>query len=293
MPYDAYSNFNTLNPALFKQMYGYNPTDFNYTLGTTNVLDNAALAKEYAGQHPYKNMFAKLTGKSNGYSPLGNVTPSRGILDRAVDTGMDVAGEGIGAAAKAKSVAPLKGLFNKANYGWSKGSGLKAFGKNVGKAGNIASGVIQGIQAGVGIHNLDKKRDSLDDLTNDIMLSYASNPMAGISLTDEQKRLLRELDKGKYNEKTSFSNYLPNSVGDVLRPFIQSGIGLATGGVPGAIIGGVGGTVNEGLDNANEAQQQKIAELEALLSALQESEMQYKNMMRANAYNSFANSYGF
>ena len=284
---------------MYSQQYYLNrfgsPMDIynaSQTFGTTNPVDasiiNGLHRQVYDAQHPVGKLF-----NTKAYQQGVNQLPYAGVATRAVDTATDVAGEGIGAAIKAKSVAPLKGLFNKANYGWSKGSGLKAFGKNVGKAGNIASGVIQGIQAGVGIHNLDKKRDSLDDLTNDIMLSYASNPMAGISLTDEQKRLLRELDKGKYNEKTSFSNYLPNSVGDVLRPFIQSGIGLATGGVPGAIIGGVGGTVNEGLDNANEAQQQKIAELEALLSALQESEMQYKNMMRANAYNSFANSYGF
>jgi hypothetical protein len=209
-------------------------------------------------------------------------------FDNASNVGSDVLLEGASAATKNKG---LKGLFNKQNFGWSKGKGLRAFGKNVGKWGNVAGGVAQGISALNNLNQLDDAKDTTADLQNQVLNSYNSNPMAGLYMTAEQKKLLRDLKNNGADTSVDLGDFMPDSIGDLVSPLIQGGLGFATGGIPGAIIGGVGGLANSGLKNATEAQQRQNAELEALLASLEDAELQYQQMLRSGAQRRFQQFY--
>ena len=206
----------------------------------------------------------------------------------AADVAGDVVMEGAEKAIKNKG---LKGVFNKQNFGWSKGKGLKAFGKNVGKWGNVAGGAIQGISALSNINQLDSAKSTTEDLQNQILNAYNSNPMAGLYLTADQKSQLRNLKNSGADTSIDFGDILPNDIGDFISPLIQGGLGFATGGIPGAIIGGAGGLINGGLENATEAQQAQNAELEALLASLEDAEMQYQQLLRSGAQRRFQEFY--
>ena len=256
-------------------MYGSAPmSQAGRNMRLENLLTNAAMEREYAAQHPIKTGIGKITGKGNGYQPLGTVTSG------VKNTAGDVAMEGAEAAIKNKG---LKGLFNKNNFGWSKGSGVKAFGKNVGKWGNIAGGAMQGIQALSNINQLDQVNDAAQDLESQILTSYGSNPNAGLALTADQKKLLRDLKTNGVDTSVGLDDLMPDSLGDLVSPVLQGGLGFLTGGIPGAVIGGVGGLVNTGLSGATEDAQRRNAELEALLNTLEEAEMQHQQMLRSGA----------
>lgn len=284
---------------LFEQTQLYRPSPMamaGTNVGTDATLANAMFANEYAKMHPFKTGFSKITGKSNGYVPLGTVTNNNGNVlkkvgkatSNATDVATDVAGEGLSAVLQNKG---LKGLFDKSNYGWSAKSGVKAFGKNVGKWGNVAGGVMQGIQGINNLSQLSNANSDTQELASQILNSYNSNPMAGLNLTAGQKNLIREIQNGGVDSSIELADIMPNDLGDILSPAIQAGLGLATGGVPGAIIGGVGGLVNGGLENATEASQLRNSELEALLNSLEMAEMEYQQMLRAGAQRRFEQFY--
>lgn len=168
------------------------------------------------------------------------------------------------------------------NFRWSPSQGAQLFGKNMGGIANGINAGIQGIQAVQGINNLSNSTDELEDLLNEIVIASSSNPLVNSYLTPSQKSLLQKVNRGKFDTSVDFGDFIPqdlSGLGDVL---LSTGGGLLTGGVPGAIIGGVGGIVNAGLDNANSEQARQIAELEALLMALEDADMQYQSMKRPN-----------
>lgn len=185
----------------------------------------------------------------------------------------------------AKKGLDLKGFYTskiKPNFGWSKGSGIKAFGKNIGKWGNIAGGAIQGIEALGNLQDLNESQSTTDDLIGDILNSANSNPLISSYLTPDQLSLLRQVKRGDLEPETEFEDFLPDDMsdfGDILK---DAGLGLAIGGIPGALIGGIGGAVNSGLSGATEDQAQQNAELEMLLQALEDANMQYQSMKRPN-----------
>lgn len=264
-------------------MYGSAPmTQAGRNMRLENLLTNAVMEREYAAQHPIKTGIGRVTGKGNGYRPLGTVTDTVG------NAATDVAMEGAEAAIKNKG---LKGLFNKQNFGWSKGSGVKAFGKNIGKGANVIGGVVQGAQALNNLSQLDKVNDAGEELQSQVLNSYSSNPMAGLYLTAEQKSLLRDLQHGGIDTNPEFEDFMPDSLGDIVSPLLQGGLGFLTGGIPGAVIGGVGGLVNTGLSGATEDAQRRNAELEALLSTLEQAEMEQQQMLRSGAHRRFAEYY--
>jgi hypothetical protein len=254
------------------------------------LLDNDTLARMVSNPaympKDLPNVINTAYPPKNPTRKLSSVTGQ--ATDMAGNVVGDVVGEGAEAAIKNKG---LKGLFNKQNFGWSKGKGLKAFGKNVGKWGNVAGGVMQGISALSNINQLGNAKDTTADLQNQILNSYNSNPMAGLYMTAEQKKLLRDLKNNGADTSVDLGDFVPNSVGDLVSPLIQGGLGFATGGIPGAIIGGVGGLANAGLENATESQQLRNAELEALLASLEDAEMQYQQLLRSGAQRRFQQFY--
>lgn len=170
----------------------------------------------------------------------------------------------------------------KPNFGWSKGKGLKMFGKNIGKYANIGSGIIQGAEALGNLENLGKISDGTDDLIAQIITSASSNPIANSYLTADQKALLGKVKRGGLDTDLSMSSFMPDSITDLASIAPDALLGLLTGGIPGALIGGIGGAVNSGLEGSAQEQMQQQAELEALLMALQDAEMQYQSMKRPN-----------
>ena len=187
---------------------------------------------------------------------------------------------GLGAKVSGANGGGLGGWF-KNNFGYSKGSGIKAFGQNLGKAGNVAGGLLYGTQALKGMSDLNKQNKTTDDLINDIIISYGNNPIANSYLTSDQKSLLRKAKRGDLKTDITPGDFIPDDIGD----FLDIGKGVLfgiPGGIPGMIIGGVGSAVNSGLTDANNSQVQQNAELEALLASLEDAEMQYQSMKRPN-----------
>lgn len=161
-------------------------------------------------------------------------------------------------------------------------AGLKLFGKNVGKWGNIASGAIYGANALSGYSDYQNTQDANEDLMSKIRTSAMGNPLLSSYLTSEQLDLLGDVKDGRKDTSADLSDFLNGVQGGLGDAVLPTALGLVTGGVPGAIIGGIGSLANAGIDNLSETSGQNTAELQALYQALQDAEMQYKSMKRPN-----------
>lgn len=223
---------------------GFWGTNWTYGNGSSGAKSGAGA---YAGSaDSLKNWFAKLKSK------------------------------GSGAASKLSSLADLD------NYGWSKGSGLKAFGKNVGKWGTVAGGVMQGVDALQGIGDYQDTLNANDDLMSKIQVSALGNPLLSSYLTQDQLNLLGDVQDGRYDTDADFGDFLKGAVGGVGNAIVPTLAGFAVGGIPGAVIGGAGSLVNSGIDNLSATSGQNTAELQALYQALQDADAQYRSMKRPN-----------
>lgn len=160
-------------------------------------------------------------------------------------------------------------------------AGLKLFGKNVGKGLNIASGVMQGLDAAQGIANYSKANDANNDLMSDILVSAAGNPLLSSYLTSDQLRLLHQIKHGTYDtssDATDFLRGMGSGLGDAAMGALM-GLG---GGLPGVLIGGIGGLINGGIDGLSAGAEDNYAELASLYQALMDAEAQYRSMKRPN-----------
>lgn len=174
-------------------------------------------------------------------------------------------------------------------YAWGKGSGLTftnpSTGKvtNLGKWGNVASGVMQGIDAAKGISNYQDVKTDNEDLMSDIQVAAMGNPLLSSYLTSDQLDLLGDIQDGRYNASNAgIDTFLNGAVGGLGQAVPAAAMGFITGGIPGAIIGGAGSLINSGVDSLSSEAGQNTAELQALYQALQDAEMQYKSMKRPN-----------
>lgn len=227
-------------------------------------------------------------------------TPFEIAMDTVGDAAFDAGAEKIlggtkgaksagGAAKAAKGAGGVKGFWSnsvKPNFGYSLKDGAKVFGKNLGGwtgAGTIIPGIMQGAQAIGSLGELDDLNKSTEDLINDIIVSANNNPLVNSYLTSDQKSLLRQAKTGKLEDELSMSlgDFMPDDLTDLL-DIGKGALSGVLGGIPGMIVGGVGGAVNSGLDNAIDERSASTAELEALLYALQDAEMQYQSMKRPN-----------
>lgn len=182
---------------------------------------------------------------------------------------------GGGAAGTGLSLAPE-------GFDWSSKGGLKAFGKNVGTGANVLSGVMQGVDAAQGIGDYMDTLESNEDLKSKIDIAAMGNPLLSSYLTADQMDLLGDLQLGNYSDKADAGDFLKGAVGGLGNAIMPTLSGLATGGIPGAIIGGVGTLINSGIDGMSNASGRSTSELQALYQALQDAEMQYKAMKRPN-----------
>ena len=107
--------------------------------------------------------------------------------------------------------------------------------------------------------------------------------MAASMLNSDQLRQIRRLKSGYGSTAGSeWNGALGNVVSDLPAILAQTAAGLATGGVPGAFINGIGGLVNSGISGFGKAQDRKRQELESLYASLQSAEAQNKQRMYNN-----------
>ena len=100
-------------------------------------------------------------------------------------------------------------------------------------------------------------------------------------LNSDQRDLLRELQRGDYDNKGDVSDI------DLLGVLGDAGMGILTGlpgGLPGAIIGGIGGAANSVIGDLQGGADRDVAELEALYQAVLESEQYHNQMRKQRAY---------
>lgn len=222
------------------------------------------------------------TPKTLHKTPTGTTTK---INPNSTVGGLGKLRKGTSIGGTPKNAHPIKSFWSnsvKPNFGWNLKDGAKVFGKNIGKAANIGSGIMYGVQALGNMNALNKSRDSADDLIDQILISANNNPIANSYLTSEQKSMLNKARRGDLDTETSIDDFIPD---DLLGNIGDIGLGVLMGlpgGLPGMIIGGAGSAINAGLEDSMQEQQSQVAELEALLQALQDAELQYQSMKRPN-----------
>lgn len=158
-------------------------------------------------------------------------------------------------------------------------------GTSLGSMANIGSGVVQGGMAAKGLYdNYNAGRD-FNSLKNDINLSMASNPMYDMYLTSEDEKYLRQMKNGTMSSD-NWNNAADNVIKSLPSTLLQAGIGLASGGIPGAIINGIGGLVNSGVKGYGQGTQEDISRLEGIYNRLKQSEEEYRSMKRPRGLSS-------
>ena len=173
-----------------------------------------------------------------------------------------------------------------AGYGMGNPNGLagvfdKLRNGGFGKMWTYGNAAVQGLNALSGAKEFSKTKDRAKDLASDITLSAANSPTVQYDLTADQRKLLRELQRGEDTVGMDVGDLdLMGILGDV-------GMGVLTGlpgGIPGMVVGGVGGLVNSGLGDFNNAAANDVAELEALYQAVSDSEQYHNQMRKQRAY---------
>ena len=246
-----------------------------------------------ASQQGLDGLFANLKGRGAGTNGAAPNSPF-GYAPRAAKAGAAAASGGP-TNVKAGFAAPFAGGNTTADalkaatgdtpfLGWTKGKGLSVAGKNLGGWATGINGAIQGAQAIGNITDLAKANQSTEDILNEIQLASMNNPYYQYDLTDEELKLLRNIKRG--NADTSAG------LGDVnwLGALGDTAMGVLTGlpgGIPGMIVGGVGGLGNSILGDMSDAQGANNAELEQLLASLEASKRNYKQMRGQRAYSQF------
>ncbi len=178
----------------------------------------------------------------------------------------------------------LAGFFNKATnpqLDYSTSTGLQAYGKNLGSMYNVGNLGLQAYNAFKGLQNTSKVRDSKEKLVSDIVLAAANSPTVGYDLSGDQLRLLRELQRGAYDDNADASDVdIMGVLGDAAMGALT---GLPGGGI-GAAIGGIGGAVNSVIKDLGAAETANADELEALYQAVLESERYHQDQRKQRAY---------
>lgn len=206
----------------------------------------------------------KSSGKGAGKKPKGRFFKEGGAFDKASGKFSDFAS-------------------NIANpqFDYTKAEGLQGWGKNLGRMYNIGNLAIQGVNAAQGLQGMSDTRDRASDLMSDAVLSAGNSPTIWYDLNADQRDLLRELQRGDYDNKGDLSDI------DLLGVLGDTAMGALTGapgGITGAVIGGLGGLTNSVIGDLQGGADRDVAELEALYQAVLESEQYHNNMRKQRAY---------
>ena len=139
---------------------------------------------------------------------------------------------------------------------------------------NAAAAIGQGVGAVSNISKLSQGASNMSDLRGQVLNAYSAANAPYYNLDPSQMSKIRRLQRGYEDaDKPGIGDAISGIGSNIPSILMQAGMGFLSGGVPGAIINGVGGAVNSGLEGVNKKQQQKAAELESL----------YGSLMQANA----------
>ena len=171
---------------------------------------------------------------------------------------------------------------------WSSGKGID----KLGTVGNVIGGIYQGANALQGISEAQKASSDLESLLMDIENSAYDNPISDMYLDNEQRKLLRDVNKDRF-DKPGITDAISGGIKGIPKALLSTGVGFLTGGLPGAAIQGIGSLVNSGIEGYNSALGESEAELEALYNTLLEAEQDYNSMRRANVRGAGLNTRSF
>lgn len=293
----------TFDRAFLKKQYdtlianGMDPYEYMSADAIMSVMGDAA---DFSFT-PISRTSARTGGSSGSGAKAGTKTGAgtgSTFGSAAAGLGADFAtgatGATAGAAAKGKWFKPggafdkasgkLKGLYSKISspeLDWTKGSGIQAWGKDIGGMYNVGNALLQGYNAAQGLQGLADVRDAGEDTISNILSGAANSPTIYYDLSPDQRDLLRQLKRGSYSNSADLSDVdLLGALGDTA----MGVLGGIPGGIPGMIIGGLGGAANSVIGDLTSASANNNAELEALYRAVLESEQYHNQMRRQRAY---------
>lgn len=219
----------------------------------------------------------------------GNMIPY--VSPAATSTASSAANAGASAVGNAGLLA---GLRNKFGSGKSLFSGslpnLKGLGKDirntqlwdggpkVSTAANTLSGIYQGGKAIKGLYENSTKDSDYDDLKKDIALQIASNPMYDMYMDASDEKLLRQMNNGTLTD--NWSSAMSEGVKGIPQAAGAALLGGVTGGLPGALIGGLGSLANSGISGYGKGTEEANAKLQGLYSRLKQADEEYRTMKR-------------
>lgn len=193
-----------------------------------------------------------------------------------------------------KGSGKLSGLFNNLSnpefdYNWkatpgangTRNVGLQGWGKNLGGMYNIGNTAMQGFKLARGAQNLSDTREAIDDRTSDITIGASNSPTIWYDLNADQRDLLRQLQRGDYDGTGTAEDL---DIAGILGDTAMGALSGLPGGLPGVIIGGVGGLANSVVGDLQAGADRGAAELESLYQAILESEQYHNNKRKQRAY---------
>ena len=207
----------------------------------------------------------------------------------AVNSGKRVPGLGIGPAIsgvlnnlKDPNKPLIGGNFNMPDLK-GLGSSLRAKqlwegGPKFSTAANTLSGIYQGGKALKGLYENTQKDSDLESIKNDINLQLASNPMYDMYLDANDERTLRELRNGTLNN--NWAKSAEGAVKGIPQAALSALIGGFTGGVPGALIGGLGSLGNSAIQGYGQGSEETASKLQGLYGRLKQADEEYRSMKR-------------
>lgn len=185
---------------------------------------------------------------------------------------------GIDSAKDKVSSAQNAALVNLGDVTESKGNLQPGNGTPLGSLANLGSAAIQGVKGIKGVYDNIQGDTDYNDLKDKLGLAIASNPMYDMYLTSEDENYLRKMNNGTL--KDNVSNVAEGAVKGIPSALLQAGAGYLTGGIPGAIINGVGGLANSAISGYNKGTQEASAKLSGIYDRLKQAESEYQNMRR-------------
>lgn len=151
-------------------------------------------------------------------------------------------------------------------------------GPKISTAANTLSGIYQGGKAIKGLYDNSTKDADYNDLKKDITLQIASNPMYDMYMDASDEKLLRQMNNGTLTD--NWSNAMSEGVKGIPQAAGAAILGGLTGGVPGALIGGLGSLANSGISGYGKGTEEANAKLQGLYSRLKQADEEYRTMKR-------------
>ena len=267
----------------------------NFIGSSTEFLDSSKLPtfKKSPSLSPYAAQYAADEGvRAEAAKRIASSTKSNyaSAGTNAPNTAASAAGKSKGRFFKKGGTfdgesGKLKNFYNKASspeLDWNKQSGVQAYGKNIGKFVNWANAIYQGHNLAEGFQENADARDKGAELVSDIISSSYNSPTIQYDLTPDQLNLLRTLRRDGYEDDSiDVSNV------DVLGALGDAAMGGLTGiagGIPGMVIGALGGGLNSVVDDFGNAKNITNSELESLYNAIVASEQQNNALKKQRAY---------